>query len=96
MKTAFVFGEGPDGSGNYRKTVVVREKVIDPVTQEDIETISTFIIIVDDGGYLQDAYEVEMEVIIPEGEFTDNHTVPVPAPDDKTVQLDLDDPENSQ
>lgn len=96
MKKAFVFTEEPDEDGRVRKTIVLKETETDPVTQEEIETISTFIIISEVNGLLYKAFELDLEAEIPEEEFTDNHTIPVPVPNNKIIQLDIDDPENSE
>ena len=96
MKKAFVFSEGPDGNGLIRKTVVLKETEFDLGTQTEIETISTFVIITDIEGFLHEAYELDLEAEIQEEAFTNEHTIPISVPDNNIIQLDIDNPENSQ
>lgn len=90
MKTAFVFTEGPNLAGLTRKTVVLK------TTEDEVDTYRTFIIIVDQDGMLhENVYEIGLEDEIPENEFIDSHTIPIEVPDNRIVELDIDDPGSS-
>lgn len=91
MKKAYVFSEGPNMAGLTRKTVVLK------TTENEVDTYSTFVIIVDlDGMLTEDAYEVDLVAEIPDNEFIDSHTIPIEVPDSRIVELDIEDPGSSE
>jgi hypothetical protein len=93
MKKALVFTETIGVSNWVKKTVVVEETTFSPGGETN--TYTAFVIITDVEGLLQDAYEVAFEREIPESEFIDDHTIPIPVPGDREVHLDTDDPSQS-
>ena len=77
-------------AGLTRKTGVLK------TTENEVDTYSTFVIIVDlDGMLTEDAYEVDLVAEIPENEFIDSQTIPVEVPDNRIVELDIEDPGSS-
>ncbi|MBK7410166.1 MAG: hypothetical protein IPJ40_20200 [Saprospirales bacterium] len=95
MKHAYVFTETPDASGLIRKTVVVKETVLNAAGQET-ETFRTFVIILEVTGLLHDhPVEIPLTEEIPEINFIDGHTIPVSTPNRHVINLDIDDPDNS-
>ncbi len=90
MKKAFVFSEGPNMAGLTRKTVILKE------TENEIDTYKAFIIITDLEGMLQEnVYGIDLEDVIPENEFIDSQTIPIEVPDNRIVELDIEDPGSS-
>jgi hypothetical protein len=93
MKKALVFTETIGVSNWVKKTVVVIETTLGPGGETN--TYTAFVIVTDTDGMLQDAYEVAFEREIPESEFIDDHTIPIPVPGDREVRLDTEDPSKS-
>lgn len=93
MKKALVFTETIGVSNWVKKTVVVEETTLGP--DGETNTYKAFVIITDINGMLQDAYEVAFEREIPESEFIDDHTIPIPVPGGREVHLNTQDPSRS-
>lgn len=93
MKKALVFTETIGVSNWVKKTVVVVETITGP--EGETNRYTAFVIITDTDGLLQDAYQITFEREIPESGFIDEHTIPIPVPGDRVVELDISDPSQS-
>jgi hypothetical protein len=87
MRKAIVLSDSLIESGLIRKTVLVEDR-----TNPSAVTYRGFVVVCDAEGMLQESYEIPFETSVPGSDFINGHIIPIPAPKNQTILLDINNP----